>query len=119
MGFGASPPPWQDIERLKNLMLFINTSYENIFGIPSGDYVGNIDSVVWDKQASENYNRNDRDAAIHRAPIYRIEKAINPKTQKEQHLKVVKWPLITSGRVAAVAGMVVDLGENSFWKEHN
>jgi len=91
-----------------SVMMFINQEYSELYGVQPEDYIGKRDDDVWGAETAELFRVNDRAVMRSGRPVYEFEKIKNKKTGREEHLKVIKFPVRNRAQdIVGVGGIVI------------
>ena len=95
-------PMW--VKDLNGKMMWVNSSFEDIFGIDVNNYVGKSDKDIWEKEFAELCRQNDAHAL--KDGVWRgIEKTRRKDGHYENNL-VLKYRVYDGPTLIGIAGMV-------------
>lgn len=101
-------PAW--IKDLEYRMIYINPAYEQEYGVNVEDYNSKLDSEMWVNESAAEaikaYLEHDELVVSTRSYLSLNEQYVDP-AGKSHPIKVLKWPLIVTGDVVAVASLVI------------
>jgi len=104
-------PVW--LKDTRGRMLFLNKEYENIIlnpiGKKAGDYIGQLDTAIWDKETSMKFIEHDREVMKKKRPIEFSEDWIGANGVRFQG-RVIKYPRFLNGKtVIGVGGIIIEI----------
>lgn len=100
-------PAW--IKDLQSRMIYINPTYERLYGVTVEIYNTKLDAEMWpnaDASIVEEYVAHDKEAIESGKHQSVTEYYVDPEGVKHP-VKVVKWPLFVNGGIVAVDGIAI------------
>jgi len=83
----------------------VNDAYAAHTGLQPDAYEGQQDDRLWEKDAAEEFYRNDMEVVRHRSVLPIAERGTNPLTGVEEVFLGWKWPHVKDGVVVGVWGL--------------